>query len=137
MTELDVMVSSRLDYVGIGERFLGTDTTVRCSSMLLVTRCSRYSCTGKCSWRAQRNQLELWCGMPCAPSRLQRRSKGMEAILQLQFRWDQVRAAFVLRPRMAARCFRKGAPVRGLVVISSRLSPVETLVMRMLLDFSA
>jgi hypothetical protein len=27
---------------------------------------------------------ELWCGMPCAPSRLQRSSKGMEAILQLQ-----------------------------------------------------
>jgi hypothetical protein len=73
MTELDVMISSRLDYVGISERFLGT---VCCSIMQFVACCSRYSCTGKCSWRAQRNQLELWCGVPCAPSRLQRTVMG-------------------------------------------------------------
>jgi hypothetical protein len=28
---------------------------------------------------------ELWCGMSCAPSRLQRKSKVMEAKMQLQY----------------------------------------------------
>jgi len=34
MTEVDVIHLVRLEYVGFGERFLGTDTTVRCSSIL-------------------------------------------------------------------------------------------------------
>ena len=34
MTEVDVIHLVRLEYVGFSEGFLGTDTTVRCSSML-------------------------------------------------------------------------------------------------------
>ena len=88
----------QLDYVDFGEEFLGTVLLLFSTVPLLFStvRCVLFSVF--LYWQmlmaGAAQSAELWCGMACAPSRLQRISKGMEATMQLQVRRDQVRLAF-------------------------------------------
>jgi hypothetical protein len=87
----------QLSYVGFSEEFLGIFSCTFSTVLLLFStvRCSLFSVFLYLQMlMAGAAQLaELWCGMPCAPSRLQRSSKGMEAIMQLQFRRDRAGSA--------------------------------------------
>jgi hypothetical protein len=73
----------QLNYVDFGEEFLGTVSCSFSTVLLLFStvRCSLFSVFFY--WQMLMAGA-VWCGMPCAPSRLQRSSKGMEAIMQLQ-----------------------------------------------------